>query len=464
MFHQISSISKNKLNQIIFCSIIFIGSIFNGSNSSKLIIINFFSLFFFLIFILLKKNNYKFIIYRFKNNKNLIIIFSLFILFLLIQVIPIPNNILRIISLNSFNFYTNVNLANFNIISLNNGFTFIELINYLNIFLIVILTDLIFFKKKHITRYLFYLSLIGFFHAFAAVLLFLLGNPEFFLEQVVYYKNSASGFFINRTNFSFFLVLTFLITIQYIVICRTKSYFNNSSFNLFYTRIFLIFITIGIICSFSRLGNFYLLLIVLLYSIHAIKFQKKIINNLTIFLFVLILFDILIMGLFFGGDKLLARFNIFDEIIIKDPKESLSNFTLSGDASLPLSRANLIFLGLSFFKDYIFFGYGAGAFETVFLFSYNSLDNYYANHVHADFIELIGELGIIGFFLICLLFYGISKKIFVSFKSNENKFNILSIAIILIFLINGFFDFSLNIPSNQYLFASLVTFSIKKFF
>ena len=109
-----------------------------------------------------------------------------------------------------------------------------------------------------------------------------------------------------------------------------------------------------------------------MYSIHAIKYQKKIINNLTIFLFVLILFDILIMGLFFGGDKLLARFNIFEENIFNDPKESLSNFTLSGDASLPLTRTNLIFLGLSFFKDYIFLVMGQVLLKPFFYFLINA--------------------------------------------------------------------------------------------
>ena len=94
--------------------------------------------------------------------------------------------------------YKNINFSNYNPISLNIYFSSHEIINYLNIFLIVVLTNLIFYKKKHINRFLFYFSIMGFFHAFFAVFWLLNGNPDFIFKDTIYYSNSATGFFINR--------------------------------------------------------------------------------------------------------------------------------------------------------------------------------------------------------------------------------------------------------------------------
>jgi len=464
MFHQINytKFSINKFNQIIFVLIILIGSIFNGSNSILLIKLNFLVCITFLIFLLFKKNNLKYFKYKIKKNKYLLSFFLLFILFLTLQIIPIPNKILKIISIHSYEFYSAISLSEYNRISLNINLSISEILNYLNIFLIIVLTDLLFFKKKHINRYLLYFSIIGFFHAFFGVLIFLLGNPDFFLEKVVYYKDSASGFFVNRTNFALFLILTFLISINYILANNSKQILSSTNFKKNYVRIFIIFITIGIICSFSRLGNFYLVMIILYLIFYSFIKSKKKINSLTLFFLIIFLFDILIIGIFFGGDKLLDRFNFFNESL---PKIS-SNFVnenLDSSTQNQLSRYSLIILGIEYFKNFIFFGYGAGSFETVFLFFYKELNGFYANHSHADIIELIGELGIIGFLIVLLIFYKIFQNCLISISSQSNSSMILLIPLIFIFIINGFFDFSLNIPSNQYLFASLMTFSIKKY-
>lgn len=292
MFHQINytKFSINKFNQIIFVLIILLGSIFNGSNSILLIKLNFLVCITFLIFLLFKKNNLIYFKYKIKKNKYLLSFFLLFILFLTLQIIPIPNKILKIISIHSYEFYSAISLSEYNRISLNINLSISEILNYLNIFLIVVLTDLLFFKKKHINRYLLYFAIIGFFHAFFGVLIFLLGNPDFFLEKVVHYKDSASGFFVNRTNFAFFLILTFLISINYILVNNSREILSSTNFKKNYVRIFIIFITIGIICSFSRLGNFYLVMIILYFVFYSfIKSKKKnkffniiFFNNLTI--------------------------------------------------------------------------------------------------------------------------------------------------------------------------------------
>jgi len=465
MFHQIKqrTLSINQLYQFFFCLIFFLGTLFNGSNSFLLIKINFIFLFIFFLHLMFKKNFKINFLYLYKTNKNIFYLFAIFIIFLIFQVVPLPNFFLSFISENSFNFYKNINFSNYNPISLNIYFSSHEIINYLNIFLIVVLTNLIFYKKKHINRFLFYFSIMGFFHAFFAVFWLLNGNPDFIFKDTIYYSNSATGFFINRTNFSFFLVLTFLIGLQYLYFNNIKMIFKEDKFEIFYVRFFLLFISIGIISTFSRLGNFYLLIIVLYYLLISIINTNKLFNRFSIFFIVLILFDILIMGVYFGGNQLISRFDFFNYELLSNPNNQV-NLLSSKDIEDNLSRLKLISLGFEFFKSYFYFGYGAGAFESAFFLLFENLNDIYANHAHSDFVELLGELGIFGFIIFILLFINILYRGVDAYIGKYSNLHFLLIPLLLLFLFNGFFDFSLNIPSNQFLFASLVTMSLKKYF
>jgi len=457
------NLTINKFNQIFFFLIIFLGSVFNASNSNTLIFINFIIFLCFLCYLLLSKNNVSVTKYLIKKNKKLFFVFLLFIFYLFFQIIPLPIDWLNFFSNSYYIYLKKIDINSFKSISLDPINTLAEIVNYLNIFMIVIITSLVFFKKKHIKRYLFYLVFIGFLHAFIAVYLFLLGNPEFFLEKIVHYKNSSTGLFINRTNFSFFLILSFISGLH--LLFKKEFDFNKKTnflfnFNLFYVRIFLIFISIAIITSFSRLGNFYLAVILLFYFLYSIKTTNKIFNNFTLLFFILVVFDILILGFYFGGTQLIDRFLFVHE----DLNSSINNSIYEIDGhSQSLSRVDIIKIGFNFFEKFYLFGYGAGAFQVTFFLFYENLNNFYTNHVHADFIELLAELGIIGFLITIFIFYYIFKNIYRSFIAKDSQFKIVLISLSLIFLINGLIDFSLNIPSNQYIFSSLLALSVRKY-
>ena len=459
-------LTVNKINQIIFFLIIFIGSIFNGSNSINLIFLNFFTLFIFFFFLLKNKNNLAKIKFIIKNNKFSFNIFIVFIIYIFLQIIPLPLHWLSFFSETYYNFLSKIGLQKFHAISLNPQSTFFELLNYINIFIIILLTHLIFFKKNHINRYFFYLSIIGFIHAFFGVFIFLLGNPEFLFEKIVYYKSSSTGFFINRTNFAFFLILTFIGSLHFIF--NNKFYKNelnnnnNINFNVFYVRFFLLFISIAIITSFSRLGNFYLLLILFFYFIFSVIKTKNFFNKFSIIFYLIILFDLLIIGFYFGGSKLIDRFLFINEDLnIENNLDILKE--INSTISNSYSRLDIIHISINLFYKFYLFGFGAGAYEQAFLLFNDIKIPFYANHAHSDFMELLAEIGIVGFCIALILFYQILKCYLNSKIKNENNLQLIFLILIIIFIINGFVDFSLNIPSNQYLFASLITLSIKKY-
>jgi O-antigen ligase len=195
----------------------------------------------------------------------------------------------------------------------------------------------------------------------------------------------------------------------------------------------------------------------------SFKYFKKLFNQFTLIFLIFILFDFFILGIYFGGLDLFDRFLFLnEELNINSFLSTETNVVDIKNSYVPINRFEIISISINFFKKFIFFGYGAGSFEKTFILFYEDLTLFYANHAHSDFIELMGEFGIVGLLIISLIFISLAKTTLNSFLDDDNYFKIMTLTLTLIFFINGFVDFSLNIPSNQYLFASLFSISLKK--
>ena len=91
-------LSKNKKYQYTFFLLILIYSIFNGGNSNLLIQLNFILISLFYIFCLKDKNYNIHLGYFFRKNKRSIYFYILFLFYLSFQIIPLPIEIIKIIS------------------------------------------------------------------------------------------------------------------------------------------------------------------------------------------------------------------------------------------------------------------------------------------------------------------------------------------------------------------------------
>ena len=303
---------------------------------------------------------------------------------------------------------------------------------------------MIFYTNRQKNRLFFFLTFIGAFASSVALYFYLIGNPDFWIIKNIT-KNEATGFFINRTVFSCFLTLCFFTGIEYLkMIDHDRKKDINNFFNKIYIRIFLLFITIGIITSFSKLGNFLFISLITLYILHSFCTYKKD-KFFLITLVLIILFDVLILGFYFGSEKLLNRYSFLQNEIYQYLPSSSENTFL---------RADLAKFALSEFKKFIFFGYGGGSFENLFKINFNDVSTNYASHAHSDLIEFIGEFGLIGFTLVLLsLLFLFAKKKFFSFKN-------FLLCYLLIFIL--IFDFSLHIPIIQVLFILLINISYRR--
>ena len=423
--------------------------IFNGGNNNLYIQFNFIIISIFFLLFIREKNYLAHIRKIFSTNKLAITLYLLFISFLIFQTIPLPIEWLSFLSPEKYNFLNKLEFnGNFNSISLSPINSYFSLLNYLSIFLYLIIFKSLFYRTKDIFKFYYFLVLLGAFASTVAIYFLLIGNPDFLILKNKVYKDYATGFFISRTVSSCFLTLCFFSGIEYLkMIDHYQKNNTNNFFNKIYVRIFLLLITIGIITSFSRIGNFLFISLIIMYILQALYTNDKKNRFFLITLILIVLFDVLILGFYFGSEKLLQRYSFLQSEI----NEYLPS---SAQSILSISRADITKFAFIEFKKFILFGYGGGGFEYLFKINFQNLSTQFASHAHSSIIEFIGEFGFIGSTFISLsLLLACANKDFLSFKN-------FSLCYLLIFIL--IFDFSFHIPIIQFLFILLLSVSYKR--
>ena len=436
-------ISKNKKFQYTFFLILANYIILNGGNSNLLIQLNFILVALFFLFCLNDKNYKAHLYICYLNNKKSILFYLIFLLFLVFQILPLPVGLIEILSPEKYKFLNMINGVSSSTISLSPSNSFFQLLNFSTLLLFVFLLNMIFYTERHKYRFYVFLSFSGFISAIVAVLFYLYGNPDFFIFTNSNYKNASSGFFINRTVLSVFLLFCLISSLELLKnFERIKINHKKDNFFLkIYIRLFIVFITIGIITSFSRIANFLLIITVFFYFFREIFIIKSKNSNFKLILLLILIFDFLIIGFYFGASELFDRFYFL--------KEDFSS--IPGDIST-VSRFDIIKFSIKEFNNFILFGYGAGSFENLFQLKFINSGNLFTNHAHSDLFEFLGEFGIVG---LSILLLSLIKFCFIVGSKFLNILLIFYLGLIL------FFDFSLHIPIIQILFITSFYFSRK---
>ena len=437
-------LSKNKKHHYLFFFILSVYTIFNGGNSNLLIQINFIliSLFFLTC---LKDKNYNLHFENFyKNNKVSLIFYFIFLLYLVFQILPLPIDILKKFSPEKYYYLNNLSSdSSYSSISLSPINSFFQLLNFISLLILVFILKMIFYTERHKNRMYLFLTLSGFFCYLVALIFYLYCNIDFLFLKNDYYKSASTGFFINRTVFAIFLLFSLISSLELLKNLDLNVEKKKDNFFLkIYVRLFIIFITIGIITSYSRIGNFLLLVTVLFYFINEF-FVKK--NNNKVFkstILLIIFFDVLALGVYFGSSQILERFYFLKE-----------EFSLLSLEDISLNRLQIIRFGLNQINNFLFFGYGSGAFETLFKINFHELGIQYANHAHSDIIEFFGEFGLIGFTLITFSL--------INFVINKKFYSFINLIILIYLIVLLAFDFSLHVPFIQVLFIIFLSLNKK---
>ena len=438
-------ISKNKTHQYLFFFILTIYAIFNGGNSNLLIQINFILVSSLFLFCLKDKNYSLHLTNLYKDNQKSILVYLIFLAYLIFQIIPIPLEILKSFSPEKYKIIKNLNtdISNSSI-SLAPSNSFFQILNYTSLLIIVFIIKMIFYTDRHKNRLYLFLSFLGFIASIIAIILYLNGNPDILIFKNSAYKDASTGFFINRTVFAIFLLFSLISSLELLRNLHTKVSKRNDNFFLkIYIRLFVIFITIGIITSFSRIGNFLFLITVLFYLFNEYHFTKNKNNSIKYIILLILFIDILILGFYFGGSKIIDRIYFLNDEFAK-----ISSYDVD------LSRVDIIKFSFYQLKNFLFFGYGSGSFENFFQINFLELGNQYANHAHSDLLEFIGEFGLVGSLIISISIF--------SFFINKNSYTFINIILLSYIIVLLFFDFSMHIPLIQILLIIFLILNKKK--
>ena len=389
------------------------------------------------------KNNYI-------NNKFFFIFFLIYFCYLIFQIIPLPLSLIEIIAPNNYDLYSSIRInKQLWSLSIDPSNSYFKILNCLNLFIIFLIFPVLFNRSKYLMKFLFFLCVLGFCHAIFATYWMLIGNPSNFLIQKIHYLNASTGFYVNRSVFGTFLLLSAFSGLYYIVVFFQKNQITNFNFieqiksKVFFIRIFIIFLSIGILTTWSRAVNFSYILILISFLFYSKMSFKKYINPLSTIIIIILIFDVFIMSLFFGNAKLIERI-------------------LATSLQSEIIRQDLQSFGWNQFKNFWLFGYGSGAFSQAFKIFYvipeNFKNNFLAEHVHNDGIELLGEIGILGILILLLLLIGyfiiILKNI--SEKKQFARFILLSLLILILF-IQSLVDFSLHTPGISTLLMTILS-------
>ena len=208
-------ISKNKKYQYLFFFILIIYTIFNGGNSNISIQINFILVSFLFLFCLKDKNYNLHLINFYKDNQRSILIYSIFIFYLLFQIVPLPIEILKVFSPEKFKIIGKLDGEILNSsISLAPSNSFFQILNYTTLLIVVFIIKMIFYTDRHKNRFYLFLSFLGFVTSIIAISFYLNGNPNILIFQNTFYKNASTGFFINRTVFAVFLLFSLISSLE----------------------------------------------------------------------------------------------------------------------------------------------------------------------------------------------------------------------------------------------------------
>ena len=447
-------LSKSAL-QNLFLIILAITVSFNASINTLLVQVS--SISFIFYFLLCIKNNE--ILEKIKknyiDNKVFFIFFFIYISYLIIQIIPLPLRLIEIIAPNNYNLYTSIKIdKELWSLSIDPSNSYFGILNCINFFIIFLTFPVLFNRSKYLMKFLFFVCVLGFCHAIFATYWMLIGNPSNFLIQKIHYQNASTGLFVNRSVFGTFLFLCAFSSLYYMVIFFQKNQIVNFNFaeqiksKIFFIRIFIIFISIGILTTWSRAANFSYILILLSFLFYSKISFKKYINPLSTVIIFILIFDVFVMGIFFGNAKLIERY----------AETSILRETV---------RFDLQTFGIDQFKNFWLFGYGNGAFGQIFKIFYNvpeNFSNFLANRVHNDGIELLGEIGLLGVSILFFLYISYFKKIIKDINERKQfaRFILLSLLIITL-LIQSLVDFSLHTPGILILLMTILSVGLVNF-
>jgi len=390
-------------------------------------------------------------------------LFTGFFIFILLQIIPLPKFLVKVLSPNSYSYREmfSIGLSDSKFISLSvvpahtlqHG---LEIFTYFLLGFLIIKTV---FSRLQIRRIFYALIGMGIFQAFYGLFELYNKNPRILFYKKAYNLDSVCGTFVNRNHLSGYLEMIIPLAIGLIIAridlfsfagMKIRGKILQLAEKGLAVNLLLSFSIIGmslaVLFSKSRSGIFIMVFtFILMFEFTVFYFAKQKQQKEWITTFLKILFiTIIVISLYIGIGATLERFALNE--VLKADRVPVWNFTLRIISDFPL------------------FGSGLGTYASVYLAYEDRGRMAIYDHAHNDYLEYLSDLGIIG---VLLLLGGILFIIIKAFsvwrtrKHPEVKGLALGgIVAVINILIHSITDFNLQIPANMLLFTVILSLTI----
>jgi len=258
------------------------------------------------------------------------------------------------------------------------------------------------------------------------------------------YRGLATGTFINRNHLAGYLELCLAVGIGFMIASLKTSAARGwkDKGRRFLTtllgpkarvRITLVIMVAALVMTHSRMGNTAFFTSMTIAGVIALIFSKHASRSTVILLVSLIVIDLVVVGTFFGMEKVINR---------------IENTSLN-----TITRDEVNVYALELFKDHPYTGTGAGSFYGVFPeYRQEDVGMTYFNHAHNDYMQFAIEFGLIGFVPLVL---AVCFSFFVALQAQRKRRDSLmrglsfsALMAIIAFGIHSTVDFNLQIPAN----------------
>ncbi len=388
------------------------------------------------------------------------IMFVGFFVFLIVQMLPLPKFLVKILSPSSFAFqerflpdFSERNFISFSLIPAHTLREGLEILAYFLLGFLIVKTVR---ERQQIMRIFYMLAGMGAFQALYGLFELYNKNPRILFYEKMYGLDSVSGTFVNRNHFSGYMEMIIPLAIGLVIakidlfslmnlrwrdrILRLSEKGLSTSILL---SVSIVVMAIAVIFSKSRSGVFLILFAFILFLGMIVLFfrrsedQKRLTRNFVAGVFIVIIF----VSLYIGIDATIERF-------------ALDKLLREGRPTYWANTAEL-------FADYPLLGTGLGTFPSLYpdREAGDTLIRLY--HAHNDYIEYLSELGVVGMVLLLGGILYILIKSFLVWKGRRHPevkgLGLGGIIAIICILIHSLTDFNLHIPANMLLFSVVLS-------
>lgn len=384
---------------------------------------------------------------------NSVYLWLLLILICSLQIIPLPDFVVAILSPTSFDLFHSVSADNY-YISVDPGQSMVSFIKLLSFFCLFICVLSLINTEKRIRLLLLTIMSAGTFQALFGAFEILLG----FKESLIFglpIEEVATGSFVYKNHYANFLMMSLAAAVGLLVASLEKysmstpkdfmrSFANTLLSSKAIVRICIAIMVIGLVMSRSRMGNTAFFVSIAVVGAMAFVLIKNRSKGLTVLVVSMFIVDLFIVSAYFGLERV---------------KERLSQTSLSHE-----TRDEVVRDAYPIIADFPLFGSGGGSFYSTFPSYQKSEIAVFYDHLHNDYLQFLIEYGVIGSFILFSIFiFCIYKSMRAMHQRRSSIFKGSSFACLMVFLGMGLHmtvDFPLQAYANASYFVIFLALSM----